>query len=64
MLTTPTSTKDKLVRAALEIGAQDGLESATTAAIATRAGVAEGTLYRHFPTRAPGAVRPPHGWWV
>lgn len=51
MLTTPTSTKDKLVRAALEIGAQDGLESATTAAIAAKAGVAEGTLYRHFPSK-------------
>lgn len=51
MLTTPASTKDKLVRAALEIGAQDGLESATTAAIAARAGVAEGTLYRHFPSK-------------
>ena len=51
MLTTPTSTKDKLVRAALEIGAQDGLEAATTAAIAARAGVAEGTLYRHFPSK-------------
>jgi AcrR family transcriptional regulator len=51
MLTQPTSTKDKLLRAALEIGARDGLEAATTAAIATKAGVAEGTLYRHFPSK-------------
>lgn len=36
------------MRAAMEIVAQDGLPAATTAAIAGRAGVAEGTLYRHF----------------
>lgn len=51
MLTAPTSTKDKLLRAALTIGARDGLEAVTTAAIATEAGVAEGTLYRHFPSK-------------
>lgn len=42
-------TKDKLIRAAMAITARDGLSAATTAAIAAEAGVAEGTLYRHFP---------------
>ena len=51
MLTTLTSTKDKLLRAALRIGARDGLEAVTTAAIAAEAGVAEGTLYRHFSSK-------------
>lgn len=51
MLTPPTSTKEKLLRAALRIGARDGLEAATTSAIAAEAGVAEGTLYRHFPAK-------------
>lgn len=51
MLTAATSTKEKLLRAALQIGARDGLEAATTAAIAAEAGVAEGTLYRHFPSK-------------
>jgi AcrR family transcriptional regulator len=51
MLTTPTTTREKLLRAALEIAARNGLEAATTAAIASAAGVAEGTLYRHFPSK-------------
>ena len=51
MLTAPASTKEKLLRAAMQIGARDGLEAATTAAIAAAAGVAEGTLYRHFPSK-------------
>lgn len=41
-------TKEKLMRAAVEIVAEDSFAAATTAAIAARAGVAEGTLYRHF----------------
>lgn len=51
MLTAPIPTKDKLVRAALLLVARDGFGAATTAAIAAEAGVAEGTLYRHFPSK-------------
>lgn len=47
MLTSPTTTPNKLMRAAMEIVARDGFAAATTAAIAREAGVAEGTLYRH-----------------
>ena len=39
------------MRAALELVAEDGFSAATTAAIAKRAGVAEGTLYRHFESK-------------
>ncbi len=48
MLTGAQTTREKLMRAALEIVAEDGFGAATTAAIADRAGYAEGTLYRHF----------------
>lgn len=46
--------KDGRVRielAALELFASEGIESASTRDIARRAGVAEGTLYRHFQTK-------------
>jgi AcrR family transcriptional regulator len=45
------STRDRLMRAAIRIVARDGLAAATTAAIAKEAGVAEGTLYRHFESK-------------
>ncbi|NJM35696.1 MAG: TetR/AcrR family transcriptional regulator [Rhodomicrobium sp.] len=44
-------TRDRLMRAAMAIVAADGLAAATTAAIAQKAGVAEGTLYRHFDSK-------------
>jgi len=51
MTASPPSTRDKIMRAALECVAEDGFSAATTAAIAKRAGVAEGTLYRHFDSK-------------
>jgi AcrR family transcriptional regulator len=39
------------MQAAARIVARDGMEAATTAAIAAEAGVAEGTLYRHFESK-------------
>lgn len=47
----PPDTKGRLLRAAIGIAAERGLEAATTAAIAEAAGVAEGTLYRHFESK-------------
>jgi len=49
-------TRDRLVRAMTDIAARDGLQAATTAAIAQEAGVAEGTLYRHFEGKEALAV--------
>jgi AcrR family transcriptional regulator len=52
--TAPTAgaaTRERLLRAAAGIVARDGMEAATTAAIAAEAGVAEGTLYRHFDSK-------------
>lgn len=42
------ATREKLLRAALELYTSMGYHAATTPAIAARAGVAEGTIYRHF----------------
>lgn len=51
MLQTPTTTRDRLLAAALDITRQGGYGAASVAAIAERAGVAAGTLYRHFPSK-------------
>ncbi len=51
MLTGFRSSREKLLRAALALVARDGFAAATTAAIAEKAGLAEGTLYRHFPSK-------------
>jgi len=44
--------RDQLVRAALELIAHGGYRAAPVAAVAQRAGVATGTVYRHFPSKA------------
>jgi AcrR family transcriptional regulator len=44
-------THDRLARAALELFTARGFHGTTTPLIATRAGVAEGTIYRHFPSK-------------
>jgi AcrR family transcriptional regulator len=42
------ATRQKLLRAALELYTTAGFSDTTTPEIAARAGVAEGTIYRHF----------------
>lgn len=51
MLETPTTTREKLLAAALDITREGGYGAASVAAIAERTGVAAGTLYRHFPSK-------------
>jgi len=41
-------TRQRLVRAALELFTAEGYHATTTPQIAKKAGVAEGTIYRHF----------------
>jgi len=48
---TVVSTRDKLLQAARELTIEGGYTSASVLAIADRAGVAAGTLYRHFPSK-------------
>lgn len=45
------STRERLVRAALELFTAQGYHDTTTPQIARRAGVAEGTIYRHFSSK-------------
>src|SRR5215212_2071119 len=42
------ATRQKLIRAGLELFTTFGFRATTTPEIAARAGVAEGTIYRHF----------------
>jgi AcrR family transcriptional regulator len=46
------NTRERLLRAAAEVLQKGGFSAASVAAIAERAGVATGTLYRHFPSKA------------
>lgn len=45
------ATRERLMRAAAAIVAREGMAAATTSAISAEAGVAEGTLYRHFDSK-------------
>lgn len=45
------ATRQKLLRAALDLYTTIGFRGTTTPAIAMRAGVAEGTIYRHFTSK-------------
>lgn len=47
-----TPAQEKLLRAALEVFAEVGFEGATTREIASRAGVAEKTLFQHFGSKS------------
>ena len=46
------ATRERIVAAALEQVAEGGYSSASVQAVAARAGVAVGTVYRHFPSKA------------
>src|ERR1700720_289559 len=44
-------TRERLLRSARELTQEGGYGAASVVAIADRAGVAAGTLYRHFPSK-------------
>jgi AcrR family transcriptional regulator len=48
----PVGTRERLLRAAAAVIQEDGWGAASVAAVAKRAGVAAGALYRHFPSKA------------
>ena len=59
------ATRQRLLRAALELFTTTGFRATTTPAIAERAGVAEGTIYRHFPGKEQllnDVYRAAHRW--
>lgn len=45
-------TRNKIVEAVASVLAEAGLAGSTTAAIAQRAGISHGAVFRHFPTKA------------
>src|ERR1043165_9204367 len=45
------ATRERLIRAALELFTTLGYHGSTTPQIAQRAGIAEGTIYRHFSSK-------------
>ena len=47
----PKGTRDHLIRASLDLFTTRGYHETTTPQIAARAGVAEGTIYRHFASK-------------
>ena len=47
-----SASRERIIAAALEIMAAYGYAGCSVAAVAERAGVATGTVYRHFPTKA------------
>lgn len=59
------ATRERLLRAALDLYTTTGFLGTTTPALAARAGVAEGTIYRHFSSKEQllnEAHRRAHGW--
>jgi AcrR family transcriptional regulator len=59
------ATRQRLLRAALELFTTVGFRATTTPEIAARAGVAEGTIYRHFSSKEEllvSAYRESQGW--
>lgn len=46
-----TASRERTVAAALEVMAEHGYAGCTVAAVARRAGIATGSVYRHFPTK-------------
>ncbi len=47
----PETRRENIERAALELFSSQGFSATSTAEIAKRAGVAEGTIFRHFPSK-------------
>lgn len=65
MADTALTTRQRLLAAAAELFTAEGYHTATTPVIASRAGVAEGTIYRHFPSKEAlfnAAYRDAHAW--
>lgn len=56
-------TRETLMRAAAELMSEVGYDNMTTAAVAKRAGLAEGTIYRHFPSKEALAEAVFQGTW-
>ena len=59
-----SETRDRILKAALTLFARSGYDGATTKQIAVAAGVAEGTLFRHFETKKSILVQVATDGWI
>ncbi|WP_449420429.1 TetR/AcrR family transcriptional regulator [Phormidium nigroviride] len=59
-----TETRKRILQAAQRLFARKGYEGTTTASLAQAAGVAEGTLFRHFPNKKAILIEVATNGWV
>lgn len=59
-----SETRDRILKAALTLFARSGYDGTTTKQIAVAAGVAEGTLFRHFETKKSILVQVATDGWI
>ena len=59
-----SETRDRILKAALPLFARSGYDGTTTKQIAVAAGVAEGTLFRHFETKKSILVQVATDGWI
>ncbi|BCL35516.1 TetR/AcrR family transcriptional regulator [Nostoc sp. MS1] len=57
-------TRSRILQAALKLFAAQGFDGTTTRDLAQAAGVAEGTLFRHFPNKKAILVEVATGGWI
>ncbi len=62
--TSETETKKRILEAAQKLFARKGYEGTTTRELAHEAGVAEGTIFRHFPNKKAILVEVATAGWV
>jgi AcrR family transcriptional regulator len=61
---TEISTRDKILKAAQKLFARNGYDGTTTKELAEKAGIAEGTLFRHFPNKKAILIEVATQGWV
>jgi AcrR family transcriptional regulator len=61
---TELSTRDKILKAAQKLFARNGYDGTTTKELAEKSGIAEGTLFRHFPNKKAILVEVATQGWV
>ena len=63
-LQTEENTRTKILQAALQLFARQGYDGTTTRDLAAKAGVAEGTLFRHFPNKKAILIEVATSGWI
>ena len=61
---TELSTHDKILKAAQKLFARNGYDGTTTKELAEKAGIAEGTLFRHFANKKAILVEVATNGWI